>query len=107
MEGDLPTVMVEAEPEPSNLQLVVRQVKLLASNRGCTASLVVEAVSVVAEVCPAVDVVLDASMASASAYPQYNGTTLQHYNFHSEWGTDKCKREPAARTQNAWHAMTD
>ena len=101
MEGDLPTVMVEAEPEPPNLQLVVRQVKLLASNRGCTASLVVEAVSVVAEVCPAVAVVDGMPMAMASEYPQYGGTTLQHYNFHSEWGTDKCKREPAARTQNA------
>ena len=97
----MPTVMAESEPEPSNLLLVVHQVTLLASSHGCTASLVVEAVSVVAEVCPAVDVVLDASMASASEYPQYKGTTLQHYNFHSEWGTDKCKREPAARTQNA------
>ena len=97
----MPTVMVEAEPEPSNLQLVVRQVKVLESSHGCTASPVAEAVSVVAEVYPAVDVVLDAPVASASEYPQYKGTTLQHYNFHSEWGTDKRKREPAARTQNA------
>ena len=67
----MPTVMAESEPEPSNLLLVVHQVTLLASSHGCTASLVVEAVSVVAEVCSAVDVVLDASTVSAS-YPQYN-----------------------------------
>ena len=103
----MPTVMAESEPEPSNLLLVVHQVTLLASSHGCTASLVVEAVSVVAEVCPAVAVVDGMPMAMASEYPQYGGTTLQHYNFHSEWGTDKCKGEPAARTQNAWHAMTD
>ena len=67
-EGDLPTVMVEAEPEPPTF--VARPVR--TSSRDCRASPAEEAVVVVAEVCSVVvDVVLDASKVSAS-YPQYN-----------------------------------